>query len=190
MKETNKAGCIYRNRRWWCYLLLSIILAAFYLSVLWLGKHPNVGMEYKMYYITHELSDWPGYGGLSYANGTKQLCIGLKNRKGEFITEPVCRTKGTGWSKEQYEGSVNNKDTAYIYYVPKQQNSQSAYHIEVTDFQGNEPVEVYVNDTKVGNFTTAGSYDFQTESITADELTVVKFVTKGSVFTLYSAQLD
>ena len=38
----------------------AVILACFYLLVLWWGKNPDVGLEYRMYYLTHELSDWPG----------------------------------------------------------------------------------------------------------------------------------
>ena len=48
----------------------SIILVLFYIIVMWWGIIPKVGIEYKMYYITHELSDWPGYGRLSYKLGT------------------------------------------------------------------------------------------------------------------------
>ena len=40
------------------------VLVVFYILVLWWGKNPKVGTEYRMYYLTHELTDWPGYGNL------------------------------------------------------------------------------------------------------------------------------
>ena len=55
----------------------AVILACFYLLVLWWGKNPDVGLEYRMYYLTHELSDWPGYGKLSYEPGTTEYCTTL-----------------------------------------------------------------------------------------------------------------
>ena len=42
------------------------VLVVFYILVLWWGKNPKVGTEYRMYYLTHELTDWPGYGNLKY----------------------------------------------------------------------------------------------------------------------------
>ena len=60
----------------------AVILACFYLLVLWWGKNPDVGLEYRMYYLTHELSDWPGYGKLSYEQGTTEYCTTLKDKDG------------------------------------------------------------------------------------------------------------
>lgn len=60
----------------------AVILACFYLLVLWWGKNPDVGLEYRMYYLTHELSDWPGYGKLSYEPGTTEYCTTLKDKDG------------------------------------------------------------------------------------------------------------
>ena len=65
----------------------AVILACFYLLVLWWGKNPDVGLEYRMYYLTHELSDWPGYGKLSYEPGTTEYCTTLKDKDGNVIVK-------------------------------------------------------------------------------------------------------
>ena len=96
----------------------SIILVLFYIIVMWWGITTKVGIEYKMYYITHELSDWPGYGRLSYKLGTKEICTSYKDRNGSPYTWDVCVRKGQGWNREQYDGSVSNASESYIYYLP------------------------------------------------------------------------
>ena len=83
--------------------VVTALLAIFYVVVLWWGENPDVGIEYKMYYITHELSDWPGFGKLSYNLGDKEICTGLKDRNGSDVAYKVCRRKGKGWESEQYE---------------------------------------------------------------------------------------
>ena len=65
----------------------AVILACFYLLVLWWGKNPDVGLEYRMYYLTHELSDWPGYGKLSYEPGTTEYCTTLKDKDGNVLVK-------------------------------------------------------------------------------------------------------
>ena len=59
------------------------VLVVFYILVLWWGKNPKVGTEYRMYYLTHELTDWPGYGNLKYTFGTKEICTEHKDRNGK-----------------------------------------------------------------------------------------------------------
>ena len=54
------------------------VLVVFYILVLWWGKNPKVGTEYRMYYLTHELTDWPGYGNLKYTFGTKEYVQNIK----------------------------------------------------------------------------------------------------------------
>ena len=49
------------------------VLVVFYILVLWWGKNPKVGTEYRMYYLTHELTDWPGYGNLKYTFGKRYV---------------------------------------------------------------------------------------------------------------------
>ena len=53
--------------------IICAVLVVFYIMVLWWGKNPKVGIEYRMYYLTHELTDWPGYGNLKYKYETKEI---------------------------------------------------------------------------------------------------------------------
>ena len=76
------------------------VLVVFYILVLWWGKNPKVGTEYRMYYLTHELTDWPGYGNLKYTFGTKEICTEHKDRNGKEQSN-VCSRKGQGWQKER-----------------------------------------------------------------------------------------
>lgn len=79
------------------------VLVVFYILVLWWGKNPKVGTEYRMYYLTHELTDWPGYGNLKYTFGTKEICTEHKDRNGKEQSN-VCSRKGQGWQKtKRYE---------------------------------------------------------------------------------------
>ena len=71
------------------------VLVVFYILVLWWGKNPKVGTEYRMYYLTHELTDWPGYGNLKYTFGTKDICTEHKDRNGKEQSN-VCSRKGQG----------------------------------------------------------------------------------------------
>ena len=76
------------------------VLVVFYILVLWWGKNPKVGTEYRMYYLTHELTDWPGYGNLKYTFGTKEICTEHKDRNGKEQSN-VCSRKGQGWQKSK-----------------------------------------------------------------------------------------
>ena len=91
------------------------VLVVFYILVLWWGKNPKVGTEYRMYYLTHELTDWPGYGNLKYTFGTKEICTEHKDRNGKEQSN-VCSRKGQGWQKsKRYEGTKNTDKDSYIY---------------------------------------------------------------------------
>ena len=84
-------------------------LVVFYCLVLWWGFNPNVGIEYRMYYLTHELSDWPGYGNLEYTYGTKEICIERNEKTLSEIaisntSEVICARKGQGFAKANADG--------------------------------------------------------------------------------------
>ena len=87
--------------------MVCVVLVVFYITVLWWGKNPKVGTEYRMYYLTHELTDWPGYGKLSYSYGTTEYCTEHKDRNGNELSN-VCSRKGQGWQKsKRYDGTKN-----------------------------------------------------------------------------------
>lgn len=70
--------------------IICVVLAAFYIWVLWVGQNPNVCIEYKMYYITNELSDWPGYNRLSYKLGTVEYASRYY-KSAYFITDSLLK---------------------------------------------------------------------------------------------------
>lgn len=207
LMSSNKENSLF-NKKWFktAIYVVTAMLAVFYIVVLWWGQNPDVGIEYKMYYITHELSDWPGFGKLSYKLGTKEVCTGLKDRNGSDVDYKVCRRKGKGWETEQYEGSVSKGGEAYLYYVPElQENEDTVYNvdytIEVKDFSTSEinknnqsdsksgVVTVYINDTEVGTFDKTGTYTFKANTIKDGELITIKFVSDNCTFTLWSTTL-
>ncbi len=77
-KDTNRAWAMQHKG---IIYAACLILVLFYLINMWWLLTPNVEIEYKMYYITHELSDWPGYGNLSYTLGTTEICTGRWDKR-------------------------------------------------------------------------------------------------------------
>ena len=174
----------------------AVILALWYMLVLWWGQNPQVGVEYRMYYLTHQLSDWPGYGKLTYKLGTKEICTALKDRDGTPVDYTVCRRKGQGWNVEQYEGSVNHDTESFIYYLPDSSSQEPRYEIEVKEFDkidanaGNASVQVLVNGESIGSFSDKGTYIFYMDSIKKDELLTISFVADNCSFSLWSTRIQ
>ena len=143
------------------------VLVVFYILVLWWGKNPKVGTEYRMYYLTHELTDWPGYGNLKYTFGTKEICTEHKDRNGKEQSN-VCSRKGQGWQKsKRYEGTQNDATAS-----------------------GDKGIEVYVNDKLIGNIDSKGTTKLKIGYVSEDELLTVKFHADNAEYTLYSISLD
>lgn len=184
-----------KNMARYVLYIACVVLAAFYVLVLWWGKNPQVGREYRMYYITHELTDWPGYGNLEYSFGTKEYCLEYKDRAGREINKTVCSRKGQGWQKEKrYEGTRNTAGQSYVYYVPKTSADNAVLVCDITDYEVNNAsdygVLVYVNDTLAGSIDKKGVTQIDIGHVNADELLTVKFVSDNVAFTLYSISLD
>lgn len=169
-----------------------LILILFYLVNMWWLLTPNVGIEYKMYYITHELSDWPGYGNLSYTLGTTEVCTGRWDKEGNLVDYTVCMRKGTGWERNQDMGSKSCDNESFIYYMPKESSDSGILTIQVKDIwcTNNKGICVYVNNKKVGMFNTSGQHKFTIENYEKDELLCVKFDTGDNEFLLWSVCLD
>lgn len=168
---------------------LCVVLVLFYVLVLWWGKHPEVGLEYRMYYLTHELSDWPGYGKLAYKLGTDEYCSSLKDRSGADVAYTVCRRKGQGWEKEQYDGSTNNGGDSWIYYRPDQTRQAVDYTVEVPSFSGGGTVEVYADSEKIGTITAAGTYVFTVPRVSEGELLTIRFSAQDCAFRVWRVRL-
>lgn len=168
---------------------LCVALSVFYIVVLWWGKNPKVGIEYKMYYITHELTDWPGYGKLTYTPGTDEYCTGLKDRLGRKVPYRVCRRKGQGWEKEQYDGSVNKGTQSWLYYLPDTSVKEPVLTVEVNYFKGMGKVAVYAEDILIGSIEAAGLYEFRAPQITADTLLTIRFEAQDCEFGVWRVRL-
>lgn len=168
---------------------ICMILALFYMLVLWWGKNPDVGIEYRMYYLTHELSDWPGYGKLAYTLGTDEYCTGLKDRNGRDVAYKVCRRKGQGWEKEAYEGSVNKGTESWIYYLPDTTQKEVLFTVECNQFSGSGNVEVYTDSLHIGTIQAAGTYTFVVPEVIADQLLSIRFDAKNSEFRVWRVRL-
>ena len=150
------------------------VLVVFYILVLWWGKNPKVGTEYRMYYLTHELTDWPGYGNLKYTFGTKEICTEHKDRNGKEQSN-VCSRKGQGWQKtKRYEGTKNTDKDSYIYYIPEESSDNIYLVCDITEYDttafGDKGIEVYVNDKLIGNIDSKGTTKLKVGYVSGDEL--------------------
>lgn len=171
--------------------LVAVLLAGFYLTMLVVGKNPDVGVEYRMYYITHELSDWPGYGNLSYTYGTEEYCTEQKDPKGNmFSMGKVCQRKGKGFLEDQYEGSTSAGEASYIYYIPEESTNSAEYQFSINEFTGDGRVTVYANDQEIGTFSSEGEYTMAIGSVAKDTLLTIKYVTDNCSFRLWTCCLN
>lgn len=169
--------------------MASIGLAVFYIVALYLACNPQVGIEYKMYYITNELTDWPGYGKLAYEYGTMEHCTGYWDADGNYLNYRVCRRKGKGWKKYQNEGSVNSESTSYMYYIPTASKEKAEFFVDILSFSGDEPVQVYANDVQIGSFSEKGECNFAIDRIKKDELLTIRFESGDGSFCLWKAAI-
>ena len=173
-------------------VILYVICAAlviFYCLDLWWGIKPRVGIEYKMYYITHELTDWPGYGNLGYTYGTKEICIERNENTIANTSDVICARKGQGFEKATMTGAKSKGKDSYVYYLTDGEAQNAVLHIDIREFSG-ESVNVYAGDNCIGSVTGAGSYSFDVGRLKADELLKIHFENNNSVYTLYSIELD
>lgn len=177
-----------------CWLAV-VLLAGFYMTMLVIGKNPDVGIEYRMYYITHELTDWPGYGNLTYDLGTVEYCTEFKDKNGkEFTGGKVCQRKGQGFKDKlkykQYEGSESTGAESYIYYIPATSTDSAEYQFSINEFNGDGQIKVYANDKEIGTFESTGNYNMEIGSIASGELMTIKFVTDNCSFRLWTTCLN
>lgn len=89
------------------YVICALILFS-YFFILFLK--PNVCLEYKMYYIDDTLSDWPGYGGLSYNLGDTVFF-------GENKADKLSKRRGDGWAPREETFCFTDGKEATVYFV-------------------------------------------------------------------------
>ena len=114
---------------------VSAVLVLLYLVILYLGQNPRVGLEYKMYYITHELSEWPGYGNLTYEYGDYEYLTENTYRNNKVVPYKVARRRGDGWhTSGRYEGTWSNDEESTLYYVFSEDATKLTISITVNDY--------------------------------------------------------
>jgi hypothetical protein len=165
------------------------VLVLYYCLILWWGVKPNVGLEYKMYYITHELSDWCGYGNLKYVYGTKEVCITRNENTIAQTSEVICARKGQGFGESTLSGTAVTGEEAFVYYLPERDASAAKLLVEVSEFDG-DGVSVYAGEKLIGTIDNSGNYTFDVGSVSGNEILKIRFENGKSSFTLYSLELD
>lgn len=171
-------------------LVLCLILVLLYCKIMVWGEKPEVPLEYEMYYITHELTDWPGYGDLEYDSGSEEYCTNIRRWKGSLIPHKICARKGTGWDLEQYNGSTNDNTTSHMYYIPKTAGSSADFKFQINEFEGNGKVKVYANDVYSGDFSGTGDKTVTIPGFEEKELLKITFVAEDCKFTVFKAALE
>ncbi|MFR1766293.1 MAG: hypothetical protein ACLSW1_01955 [Lachnospira sp.] len=171
-------------------LTLCAALIIFYLQIMVWGKQPDVPIEYEMYYITHELKDWPGYGKLAYESGTIEYCTSADTWSRFNTSYKICARKGSGWNPNQSIGSVNDNAVSHIYYVPESAGSNAELKLRITEFEGSGKVRVYKNDEYVGEFLDKGDKTVIIPEFDEEELVKITFAAEDCKFTLLKISLE
>ncbi|MGN0318091.1 MAG: hypothetical protein ACI4E1_09200 [Lachnospira sp.] len=148
------------------YMVCAVMIVA-YLMILYLSIKPKVPVEYRMYYITHELKSWPGYGKLSYRSGTTEYCTENKDDNNQLFEHNVCRRYGDGWKLygRNKNGVHMEKDTAKLYYLSDGIDGNVCVKFQINDYTGNDEVYVYINDVCIGSFNKSGLYTFSGKEV-------------------------
>jgi hypothetical protein len=166
-----------------------VLLVLYYVLVLVWGVKPNVGLEYRMYYITQELSDWCGYGNLKYVYGTKEICITRNENTVKENSDAICARKGQGFGESTLSGTAVTGENSYVYYLPEKDASAAKLLVEVTEFDGGA-VSVYAGEKLIGTIGDSGNYRFDVGSVSGNEILKIRFENGKSTYTLYSLELD
>lgn len=197
------------------YIICGAVVAV-YGYVFWLGRKPEVSREYRMYFMEHTLSDWPGEGRFTYVHGTKEYCLAYN--KYELNQPKLCLRKGQGWSNVSDKGSQFSGEDANIYYPIESGLKEGGYvKMEINEFTGKSSVDVYIKyskdglpknqdprklfdesgqtEEKIGSISASGEYKFRLPEIKDGDLAQVIFKTSGegrvpSSFILYWIEVD
>lgn len=135
MLETNK----YKK---YILYILSFIMIVYYFIVLFNSINPNVCREYKMYYITKELVDWPGFNGLNYKLGNKLEFLNNSDNK--------VKCRGKGWNDIEDFGTWT-QDKSYLYLnLNDEINEELELNISIREFVPNAELLININDENIG----------------------------------------
>ena len=184
-------------------------LVAFFGFVFLKGRKPEVSREYRMYYIDHTLSDYPGEGNFSYTPGTMQYCMNYS--KWDKRPSPLCLTKGKGWnrSEEQGDGAWSTAAESEIYFpLNAELAAGGVLKIDTDKYEGSGEVDVLLVFTKdesltgsagfdtgaqvtekIGSFSDKGEHTFTLPKLREGDITRVIFRSGDNTFRLRTIQL-
>jgi len=157
---------------------VAILLVTGYFYVLFHGLHPDVGWEYKLYYVDKKLEDWPKYGGLAYKLGTEE---DFTSKTGIGVID--VKRKGKGWSGEEEKGTWTIGKESFLYYsaIPTSDKSLQI-NLNICNNMNGVIVDVYANDTflsSIDDFSqNIHTLHFDTSCLDEGKLTL-KFVIKN-----------
>lgn len=140
--------------------LLCIILIIGYLTVLYVGMHPNVSREYKMYLVDGAISaDF----GIVYKDGSFSYNLGEHMYFGTTYEEEksAMRYLGNGWSREN-ELVWTTGTEAHLFYILDNVDMQTNIKISFYDvflIADDINADIYMNDVYMGKFQN-GTNDF------------------------------
>lgn len=152
--------------------IVSICLIIFYFLILFKSININVPLEYKMYYVQKELTEWPGVNGLDYSlNDTIMF--------GEKYKDNLAKGIGTGWNDIEEDGRWT-QDNAKLYLRLKEKvNEDKTLKLVLGHINPNTNVHILVNNKQIDSFRTIegrNEYEFKIPKDTFnDELLCFNF---------------
>lgn len=215
--EFNKTGQGKNTalRKIFIYIFCGAV-AVVYGYIFLIGRRPDVSREYRMYFMEHTLSDWPGEGRFVYSPGTKEYCLAYDKYDLSYPT--LCLRKGKGWKNVSKTGSQFDGEEAGIYY-PFEDGLENGGKLKMSlnGFTGKKEVDIYVKysrddlpkmqdardvfdesgqvEEKIGSIRADGEYVFEVPPVKKGDLAHIIFKGKGpekdrSAFNLYWIEID
>lgn len=124
--------------------IISISLIIFYFFILFKSTNINVPLEYKMYYVENELTEWPGVNGLDYSLNDA-LMFGKKYQN------TLAKGIGTGWNEIESDGRWT-RDNAKLYLRLKEMvDEDKNLNLVLGDAVLNTRIHILVNNNEVGS---------------------------------------
>ncbi len=134
---------MYNSLLW----LVNLVLVTLYAIVAYLALHPNVPMEYRLYYLEDKLEDWPGYGGLNVQPGDTLYFSATRQNS--------VRHRGSGWEDSTGQRSCLGREPAMLY-LRFRHGDAAPLMLQVTlqgAQSGAETIGVEINQRRVGDLT-------------------------------------
>lgn len=147
--------------------ILSFILVLSYFLILSTSLYPKVNTEYDLYYLSKDLQDWPGYGGLEYTLGKPESFARYDDNR--------IRRRGNSWNSFEDDGCWTYGDTASVLYTGIAEQNL-ILEVEIPDIREGAAAEVCVNGVSVGRIEHARTYSFGiSQELVNGDITTVEF---------------